>query len=140
MANKTYKGSCHCGAVRYEADLDLAQGVGECNCTICTKLAAAGTRCKPEQLRVTQGEDTLHTYEWGGKIMKRYFCPACGVHMFSRGYLEVMGGAFASVNTNTLDDIDPSTLEVRYWDGRHNNWQAGMRERPWPIAVTTLGM
>ena len=45
---------------------------------------------------------------------------------------EVGGGEFVSISLNTLDDHDLGTTELGYWDGRHDNWQAGMRPTPWP--------
>jgi hypothetical protein len=102
---------------------------------VCTKLAIFSARCKPAALRVTRGEAEMATYEWGGKIGQRYFCKTCGAHPFSRGNLPELGGAFASVNVNCLDDVDPSTIPVTYWDGRHNNWEAGMRAEPWPFVA-----
>jgi len=55
------------------------------------------------------------------------------VHCFGRGYLAEVGGDFVSVNYNCLDDVDPASLDITYWDGRHNNWYAGTRPAPWPV-------
>ena len=33
---QTHQGACHCGAVRYTAETDLAQVI-QCNCSICSK-------------------------------------------------------------------------------------------------------
>ncbi len=131
-ANKQV-GGCHCGAVRFEVVVDPAQG-GRCNCSICTKLAPTSAIVKPDDLVLTRGEDALSTYVWGGKISTRFFCKHCGVHCFGRGHLAELGGDYASVNLNTLDDVDPASVSVTYWDGRHNNWEAGPRPTPWPIA------
>jgi hypothetical protein len=55
------------------------------------------------------------------------------VHCFGRGFLQELGGDFLSVNLNTLDDVDMGGVVISYWDGRHDNWQAGTRSQPWPI-------
>lgn len=129
---KTHKGSCHCGAVRFEVDVDATAGT-RCNCSVCTKLATLGTNVKPNDLRLLAGEEHLSSYAWGSKSAQRYFCKHCGAHCFARGHVPEIGGDFASVNFNCLDDVDPGLVRVTYWDGRHNNWQAGNRESPWPI-------
>jgi hypothetical protein len=39
------------------------------------------------------------------------------------------------VTLNCLDGVDPNAVAVQYWDGRHDNWAAGPRATPWPIAA-----
>lgn len=127
-----HRGSCHCGKVRYEAECDLSKGT-QCNCTVCTKLAQLGVIIEPEAFQLLQGEDEVSSYEWGQKVGKRFFCKHCGVYCYGTGHLEYLGGAYVSINLNTLDDVDPWALPRKHFDGRHDNWMAGMRDTPWPI-------
>ncbi len=130
---QTYTGGCHCGAVRFEADVDLGKPVSQCNCSICVKIAQSTTIVKPAAFRLVAGAGHLGEYAWGGRTGTRFFCSHCGVHCFLRGHLDVLGGDYVAVSVNTLDGVDPSTLKTVHWDGRHDNWQAGPRETPWPI-------
>jgi len=128
-----HRGSCHCGSVRFEVDIDLGQAASRCNCSICMKIAGTTAVVKPEAFVLLSGEDALSQYEWGGRTGQRYFCKHCGVHAFGRGNLEVLGGAYVSVSCNCLDDVDVNALQLVHWDGRHNNWAAGPRPTPWPV-------
>jgi hypothetical protein len=125
MAKKTYKGSCHCGAVRYEADIDFSAGTSKCNCSICWKRRMWATSVKPDAFRLISGKDNLADYQFATKSGHHRFCKTCGVAAFGDGYIEQIGGAFVSINVACLDDLDPADLvqaPIKYMDGRHNNW------------------
>src|SRR5471030_1893652 len=52
MAKKTYHGSCHCGAVAFEAKICFYKGTTRCNCSICTKSRFWFSIVQPEDFKV----------------------------------------------------------------------------------------
>ncbi len=125
MAVKKYSGSCHCGAVKFEADIDLGKGSGKCNCTYCTKIRSWKTFIKPEAFKLLSGKDSVTEYHGQNPTTQRYFCKTCGVHMYEIGDAEWMGGKFVGIFLSALDDASIDELvsgPMNFSDGRNNNW------------------
>ena len=120
---KTYKGSCHCGQVRFEIVTDLTKAM-LCNCSICTKKGALHHRVPPERFNLISGEDALTLYQFDSKIARHWFCKVCGVHPFTnpRAAPEMF-----SINVHCLDDCDDekSKIEIKAFDGK--NWEAAIK-------------
>lgn len=127
---KTYQGSCHCGKVRFECELDLAAGTSKCNCSVCGKGRFWKSVTPAAGFRLRQGADALTEYTFGSGSIRHLFCARCGVKPFGRGRLEELG-EFYAVNVACLDNASDEELAaapVRYEDGRNNDWDSPPRE------------
>jgi hypothetical protein len=124
---RTYQGSCHCGAVRFQCELDLAQMTSKCNCSICAKTRFWKAITTANAFRLLQGKEALSDYQFGRKTIHHLFCSRCGVKPFGRGHADELGGDFYAINVSCLDDATAKELAeapVRYEDGRNNNWES----------------
>jgi hypothetical protein len=131
---RTYKGSCQCGAVRFEVDFDPSQGTTRCNCTICTKTSWWGINVKPGAFRLLSGREVLGDYSRSEASHAR-FCTVCGIRSFGHGNIPEMGGEYYSVNVNCLDGAHLAGIQVTYLDGLHDTW-AQLAVAPYVDPVT----
>jgi hypothetical protein len=131
MAKKTYHGSCHCGAVAFEAKIDLDKGTTRCNCSICTKTRFWFALVQADDFKIEKGGDQLSDYTWipPGKSeanLHYRFCETCGVRVFAQGDKASAGGRFYAVAIAALDDIeqdaDQVAKSIKYVDGRHDDY------------------
>jgi hypothetical protein len=134
---KTYQGSCVCGAIRFECQLDLSKGTTRCNCSFCRKARMWFAIVKEPELKVLQGADLLLDFQrtQPGKpapFLHFNFCSRCGVRPFTKGgALPQFGGEFYAVNVMCLDnatDEELSKAPIQFADGRHDRWDVDASE------------
>ena len=102
MAEK-YSGSCYCGAVKIEAS-GAPIDMGYCHCDGCRKYSgapiAAFTLWKPEQVKITKGENFLSKFKSSDMSVRR-FCSKCGAHVMvdhpTLGLVDIRAGLPAEV-------------------------------------------
>ncbi|HET9599154.1 MAG TPA: GFA family protein [Anaeromyxobacteraceae bacterium] len=117
MAENTYEGGCHCGAVRYRVTLDLQAPAITCNCSICSKTGTILTFAPAERFQLLSGQEALTDYQFGKKRIHHLFCSRCGIRSFARG-VAPDGRAVAAVNARCLDGVDPAALATKPFDGK----------------------
>lgn len=121
---KTYRGSCHCGAVRFEADLDLTQSSYRCNCSICRRNRFWAAVATPDRFRLLAGQDALTEYLFNTRKNQHFFCRTCGVRAFGVGN-ETPVGRMYGVNIGCLEGVSEeelSRIPVTCTDGMHDRW------------------
>ena len=121
---KTYRGSCHCGAVTFETELDLTQSSYRCNCSICRRTRFWPAVAKADGFRLLSGENELTQYLFNTKKNFHYFCKHCGVRAFGVGN-ETPVGKMYGVNLGCLEDVSDEELSlvpITYVDGRNDQF------------------
>lgn len=111
------QGGCHCGAVRFEAELpDPPVAALACNCSVCRMTGFVHVMVPHEQFDLLTGRDTLASYRFGTGSAEHLFCSKCGVKSFyqPRSHPESW-----SLNANCFDR--QVELEIERFDGR--NWE-----------------
>lgn len=125
---KSYPGACHCGAVRFQANIDLEAGTIKCNCKMCVKTRMWSAVIGGEDFRLLSGESDLADYSPDGA--HHFFCRHCGVRPFGQGEREG-GEKYYAVRLACLEGVSVDELvnaPIKYYDGLNDNYSAAPAE------------
>lgn len=114
---ETRAGGCHCGAIRYTAELDRGGRVISCNCSMCGRAGTLLTFVPASRFRLERGADATTDYQFNKQVIHHLFCKTCGIKAFSRGTSRD-GQPTVAVNVRCLDGFEPGQFQVQDFDGR----------------------
>ncbi len=110
-------GGCHCGAVRFTAQLpEPPVPALDCNCSICAMAGFLHVMVAHDRFELLSGRDALTSYRFGSGAAEHLFCSTCGVKSF---YQPRSHPDCWSLNAHCFDR--PVELRVEKFDGR--NWE-----------------
>ncbi|TPW31418.1 GFA family protein [Martelella alba] len=116
MSTKHYHGSCQCGAVDFDVDIDLGF-TAVCNCSRCRRLGSVLAFTSPSDFTLNSGADVLTDYLFNKHTIRHQFCSVCGIEAFAFGKVPGDGSEMVAVNVNCLDGVDARSLPSKPFDG-----------------------
>lgn len=117
-------GACHCGSIRYEAEVDPAKVV-ICHCTDCQTLSGSAFRTvvqtKPGAFRLLSGTPRIYvkTSESGNK-REQAFCPDCGTPIYSAPI--ATGDKVIGLRVGTIRQRDQLVPREQFWFRSSQAW------------------
>ena len=111
--SRTYAGSCHCGAVRFDIDTDFPE-LTWCDCSMCRRRNALMVKVHESRLRLLAGTESLAEYRFHTRTATHYFCRVCGIYPFHR---KRVTPDYYGINVFCLEGFDPSGIPVRETHG-----------------------
>jgi hypothetical protein len=123
-----WRGSCHCGAVRFLADHAITE-LTTCDCSLCLMRNAVMAKIPERSLTILEGEDMLTRYEWNTRRAKHYFCRRCGIYVFHR---KRAAPDHFGVNVFCLDGFDAKSVPVRATEGANMTIEDPSARPEWP--------
>ena len=111
-----YKGSCHCGNMRFEVEGELTEVVW-CNCSICSRKGALLWSVPRDHLRLLGAGQGIGRYTFNNHVIAHRFCRTCGMHPYAEDVAS-KDERTAYVNVRCLEGIDPASFPVIEFDGR----------------------
>lgn len=125
MTQTVLKGSCLCGAVRYEASGDAKRFL-HCHCSRCRKATGTGHASnlflQPGTLNWLGGEDQVRTFKVPeAKRFTNTFCVNCG----SRLPRQAVGTDIVLIPAGSLDEEAPIAPQARIFTGSKAAWSCG---------------
>lgn len=114
---KEYRGSCHCGAIRFTfCQADPIESGLRCNCSICKRKGALMSAfvLAPGDIRIDVIGDSLATYDFRSGIAQHHFCKECGIYPFHQ---TMRKPGHYRVNLGCIDELDVLALPYEVFDG-----------------------
>lgn len=109
----TYKGSCHCQAIRFEIDAEVVE-LTTCDCSICRRKNALMVMVHESDMRILSGREKLSTYTFHTHTAQHQFCSVCGIYPFHR---KRVAPDHYGVNVYCLEGINLDGIPTRHTDG-----------------------
>lgn len=158
---RPYKGSCHCGTIRYIVYLTLPhtppgefkrgstgqQAFYRCNCTVCHKTGFLHARVasSPDDflLLAPDGDPftELGDYQCDGGYLHFFFCTRCAVRCFifmGEGEAVEVGDEDALALLEDGDEKEAGRKTVTAWRPKKEGWQEGKLNHGCYLSVNAL--